>query len=172
MVTQVYLNPRSQSQLESMLKVSTTMRNLKSKPGLFCLTLWPPLKDFLLHPSLQMLPNKYNQCGGRADISSARIWLSFVKESSHTFSVVLIQVNCLLCIINFLLFSSLFLSPTFNHSFKGPLPRFHPPRCLLKVTAVRVRGMLFEAGTKKATHSRRLGIDKSLQFWQNQKPAS
>lgn len=86
----------------------------------------------------------------------------FFKGSSLSFSVVLIQVNCLLCIINFLLFPSLFLSHTFNHSFKGPLPRFRPPQCLLKVTAARVRGMLFEAGTKKATHSRRLGMEKSL----------
>lgn len=120
-------------------------------------------KDSLLHPSLQMQPNKYDQCGGRAEISSARKWLFFFYERSSlsfSVSVVLIQVNCLLCIINFLLSPSLFLSPTFNHSFKGPLPRFRPPQCLLKVTAARVRGMLFEAGTKKATHSRRLGIEK------------
>lgn len=57
--------------------------------------------------------------------------------------VTLIQVNCLLCIINFLLSPSLFLSPTFNHSFKGPLPRFHPPQFLLKVTAARIRGDAF-----------------------------
>lgn len=90
---------------------------------------------------------------------------------SFSVSVALIQVNCLLCIINFLLSPGLFLSPTFNHSFKGPLPRFRPPQCLLKVTAALVRGMLFEAGTKKATHSRRLGIEKSLPFWQYQKHA-
>lgn len=97
----------------------------------------------------------------------------FFEGSSLSFSVsvVLIQVNCLLCIINFLLSPSLFLSPTFNHSFKGPLPRFRPPQCRLKVTAARVRGMLFEAGTKKATHSRRLGIEESLPLWQYQKHA-
>lgn len=95
---------------------------------------------------------------------SQKMGFFFFEGGSLSFSVsvVLIQVNCLLCIINFLLSPSLFLSPTFNHSFKGPLPRVRPPQCLLKVTAARVRGMLFEAGTKKATHSRRLGIEKSL----------
>lgn len=107
-----------------------------------------------------------------AKMSSARKCLFFLPQSraaSVSLSVVLIQVNCLLCIINFLLSPSLFLSPTFNHSFKGPLPRFRPPQCLLKVTAARVRGMLFEAATKKATHSRRLGRDKSLPLWLYQK---
>lgn len=119
-------------------------------------------KDSLLHPSLQMLPSKYDQ----QKFPQPENGFFFFEGSSLSFSVsvVLIQVNCLLCIINFLLSPSLFLSPTFKHPFKGPLPRVRPPWCLLKVTAARVRGMLFEAGTKKATHSRRLGIEKSLRF--------
>lgn len=119
-------------------------------------------KDILLHPSLQMLPNKYDQ----QKIPQPENGFFFFEGSSLSFSVsvVLIQVNCLLCIINFLLSPGLFLSPTFKHSFKGPLPRVRPPQCLLKVTAARVRGMLFEAGTKKATHSRRLGREKSLRL--------
>lgn len=81
------------------------------------------LKRFMLHDSLRMQPNKYTKCGGGAEFASARKrllllllllrLLFFLKASSLSFSVVLIQVNCLLCIINFLLFPSLFLSHHF-----------------------------------------------------------
>lgn len=121
---------------------------------------WPPLKkSFMSLPSVVaklIWPELWQ--------SKALLLLSVSEEGSLSFFFfwclchVLIQVNCLLCIINFLLSPSLFLSPTFNSFFKGPLPRFHPPRCLLKVTAARVWETLFEAGTKKATPTRRFGV--------------
>lgn len=107
--------PKKMLEMKRMRNRISYAENSKWKQSLYDLILWPPAPSLSPERSFvqYLLRQKYEQYKDTAQTAAPEegspIYLFFPVSDS----VLLSQVNCLLCIINFLSSPSLFLSPRF-----------------------------------------------------------